>query len=155
MFADAALCYVPGMDPKSAQETVRLAQERTELARQRVDLATRRTRLANKRTLLAWMRTALSVMAFGFVLEKVDVFVSGGLPGTRAINELDILGLTTFIAGPLMAMYGGWRYWATEKLLGYRAGITRIVLELGIFLVLLAASVYFIFSTTFGYLPLP
>lgn len=30
---------------------------------------------ANERTFLAWIRTAISIMAFGFVIEKFDLFV--------------------------------------------------------------------------------
>ena len=31
---------------------------------------------ANERTYLAWIRTAVAVMAFGFLIEKFDLFVS-------------------------------------------------------------------------------
>jgi putative membrane protein len=30
---------------------------------------------ANERTYLAWVRTAIAVMAFGFLVEKFDLFV--------------------------------------------------------------------------------
>ena len=30
---------------------------------------------ANERTYLAWVRTAISVMAFGFLLERFDIFL--------------------------------------------------------------------------------
>ena len=30
---------------------------------------------ANERTYLAWVRTAITVMAFGFLVEKFDVFL--------------------------------------------------------------------------------
>jgi putative membrane protein len=31
---------------------------------------------ANERTFLAWVRTAIAIMAFGFVVEKFDLFLS-------------------------------------------------------------------------------
>ena len=31
--------------------------------------------LANERTFLAWVRTAIAVMAFGFIVEKFDLFL--------------------------------------------------------------------------------
>ena len=31
---------------------------------------------ANERTFLAWVRTAIAIMAFGFLVEKFDLFVS-------------------------------------------------------------------------------
>ncbi|MCY0880389.1 MAG: DUF202 domain-containing protein [Firmicutes bacterium] len=34
-----------------------------------------RNLLANERTFLAWMRTGISLMAFGFVVAKFDVFL--------------------------------------------------------------------------------
>ena len=30
---------------------------------------------ANERTFLAWVRTAIAIMAFGFVVEKFDLFL--------------------------------------------------------------------------------
>lgn len=36
-----------------------------------------RLHLANERTFLAWMRTAISLMAFGFVVTKFDLFIKG------------------------------------------------------------------------------
>jgi putative membrane protein len=34
-----------------------------------------RDRAANERTFLAWIRTAIAIMAFGFVLEKFDLYL--------------------------------------------------------------------------------
>jgi putative membrane protein len=45
---------------------------------------------ANERTLLAWVRTALGLLAFGFVLERVDGWIGaaapGGLGGERSLG---------------------------------------------------------------------
>ena len=35
---------------------------------------------ANERTFLAWVRTAIAVMAFGFVIERFDLFVQALAP---------------------------------------------------------------------------
>jgi uncharacterized membrane protein YidH (DUF202 family) len=35
----------------------------------------RRVHMANERTFLAWIRTSVAVMAFGFVVEKLSLFV--------------------------------------------------------------------------------
>jgi putative membrane protein len=35
---------------------------------------------ANERTFLAWVRTAIAVMAFGFVIEKFDLFLQVAAP---------------------------------------------------------------------------
>ena len=35
---------------------------------------------ANERTFLAWVRTAIAVMAFGFVIERFDLFLKFAAP---------------------------------------------------------------------------
>ena len=35
---------------------------------------------ANERTFLAWVRTAIAVMAFGFVIERFDLFLQVAAP---------------------------------------------------------------------------
>jgi putative membrane protein len=35
---------------------------------------------ANERTFLAWVRTAIAVMAFGFLVEKFDLFLELAAP---------------------------------------------------------------------------
>lgn len=63
---------------------------------------------ANERTFLAWVRTAIAVMAFGFLVERFDIFlkiagkslghkitVSGQVTGS-------LVGLALIIAGALM-----------------------------------------------------
>ncbi len=35
---------------------------------------------ANERTFLAWVRTAIAVMAFGFIVEKFDLFLEVAAP---------------------------------------------------------------------------
>ena len=56
---------------------------------------------ANERTFLAWVRTAIAVMAFGFLVERFDIFlrmaraslgVATGLPG-RQVGEAAGLAL--------------------------------------------------------------
>ena len=60
---------------------------------------------ANERTFLAWVRTAIAVMAFGFLVEKFDLFLRVAraslaphliaLPGPR-LGEAAGLGLMVF-----------------------------------------------------------
>ncbi len=48
---------------------------------------------ANERTFLAWLRTGIAVIAFGFVIEKFDLFaltlLAGTGPGEEARAELE------------------------------------------------------------------
>ena len=43
---------------------------------------------ANERTFLAWVRTAIAIMAFGFLVEKFDLFleIAGSTLGRRALS---------------------------------------------------------------------
>src|ERR1700745_1530339 len=61
---------------------------------------------ANERTFLAWVRTAIAVMAFGFLVEKFDLFleVAAKSAGVRAPPGGQLLAN---IAGLLLIALGG------------------------------------------------
>ena len=59
---------------------------------------------ANERTYLAWVRTAISIMAFGFLIEKFDLFISylGKASGTEEFESsrmAETVGVALFILG--------------------------------------------------------
>jgi putative membrane protein len=41
---------------------------------------------ANERTFLAWVRTAIAVMAFGFLIERFDLFLHAITPSSAGRN---------------------------------------------------------------------
>jgi putative membrane protein len=47
---------------------------------------------ANERTFLAWVRTAIAIMAFGFLVEKFDIFLQ--IAGTSVRRPLSVGGQT-------------------------------------------------------------
>jgi len=64
---------------------------------------------ANERTYLAWVRTAIAVMAFGFLVEKFDLFLevaAQSLSGQQptALNQAvgDVAGLALILLGGAM-----------------------------------------------------
>lgn len=62
---------------------------------------------ANERTFLAWVRTAIAIMAFGFLVQKFDLFLriaarSLGVSSLRVGSE--VVGTT---AGLLLIVLGG------------------------------------------------
>src|SRR5262249_15279753 len=69
---------------------------------------------ANERTFLAWVRTAIAVMAFGFLVEKFDLFLEiaapslGGrqpsVPGQKFAN---FVGLALIVVGTGMVAVAG------------------------------------------------
>jgi len=72
---------------------------------------------ANERTFLAWVRTSIAVMAFGFIVEKFDLFLEVAapslagralsLPGQRFAN---IAGLALIVMGTAMVAIAGFRF---------------------------------------------
>jgi len=62
---------------------------------------------ANERTFLAWIRTAIAVMAFGFLIEKFDLFLevaARSLAGRPPSVTNQLIG---DVAGLLLIMLGG------------------------------------------------
>jgi putative membrane protein len=62
---------------------------------------------ANERTFLAWVRTAIAIMAFGFLVQKFDLFlrIAAGSLGERSSSAgRQIVGN---IAGLLLIVLGG------------------------------------------------
>jgi putative membrane protein len=77
---------------------------------------------ANERTFLAWVRTAIAVMAFGFVIEKFDLFLKALAP-QAALKELaphgqkfaNAAGLAFIAIGVVMIAIAGLRFVRTAK----------------------------------------
>ncbi|WP_342629333.1 DUF202 domain-containing protein [Nguyenibacter vanlangensis] len=72
---------------------------------------------ANERTFLAWIRTALAVMAFGFLVERFDLFlqVAAASLGGHAISVRrqlfgDLIGLLLLVLGGVMMVVATLRY---------------------------------------------
>ena len=65
---------------------------------------------ANERTFLAWIRTSLAVIAFGFFLAKLNVFVDvtsgGSLPHPLAENAGAFVAVAARYAGLAMVVTG-------------------------------------------------
>ncbi len=62
---------------------------------------------ANERTFLAWVRTAIAVMAFGFLVEKFDLFLE---VAARSLSGRPPSGLNQAVgdgAGLLLILLGG------------------------------------------------
>ena len=77
---------------------------------------------ANERTFLAWVRTAIAVMAFGFVIEKFDLFLQVAAP-QMALQQLaphgqkfaNAAGLAFIAIGVVMIAIAGVRFVRTAK----------------------------------------
>ena len=72
---------------------------------------------ANERTFLAWVRTAIAVMAFGFLVEKFDLFLriageslaARSLPaGSQIVGN--VAGLLLIVLGGAMMLFAAIRF---------------------------------------------
>lgn len=76
---------------------------------------------ANERTYLAWVRTAISVMAFGFLLERFDIFLlftsraASGVTQTLHTQASQWLGLGLLLVGALMIVGATVRFYRNRK----------------------------------------
>lgn len=77
---------------------------------------------ANERTFLAWVRTALAIMAFGFLVEKFDLFLEiaatslnqPNFPlGGRIVG--DVAGLALILLGGVLMVVSAVRYRAVRR----------------------------------------
>jgi putative membrane protein len=77
---------------------------------------------ANERTFLAWVRTAIAVMAFGFVIEKFDLFLQVAAPqlaqrqlASHGQAFANAAGLAFIAIGVAMTVIAGFRFARTAK----------------------------------------
>jgi putative membrane protein len=106
---------------------------------------------ANERTFLAWVRTAIAVMAFGFLVERFDLFIrfasrepAGSAEFSQSRNVADVAGLAFVLIGVAIIVVAAFRFFRTAKLIdaeGDTAGPgVRFDLALAALLVLLGCS---------------
>jgi putative membrane protein len=62
---------------------------------------------ANERTFLAWARTAIAIMAFGFLVQKFDLFLSIASASLTARSLPERSRIVGDIAGLLLIVLGG------------------------------------------------
>jgi putative membrane protein len=107
---------------------------------------------ANERTYLAWIRTAITIMAFGFLIEKFDLFIA--YLGKASNNELlfrpslsaELVGLGLFLVGILIIVTATVRFFAykeaieSEETIPY--GVRRTNLILSGLMILLAVFLF-------------
>ncbi|HEX3484740.1 MAG TPA: DUF202 domain-containing protein [Micropepsaceae bacterium] len=106
---------------------------------------------ANERTFLAWVRTAIAVMAFGFLIERFDLFLKVAAPqlserqlaapGERFANWA---GLAFIVIGVVTIAIAGLRFTRTAKDIETDAEVpgpgARLDLALAIMIGLLGVS---------------
>src|SRR6201999_604243 len=103
---------------------------------------------ANERTFLAWVRTAIAVMAFGFIVEKFDLFLEIAAPSLVGRTLLppgqrlrNVAGIVLIVMGMLMVAVAGCRFYVTERRIDsedvHRGSGSRYDLVLALLIVML------------------
>jgi len=95
---------------------------------------------ANERTFLAWVRTAIAIMAFGFLIEKFDLFITLLAKQLHANADFqpslaaEFAGLGLIFIGTATIMASLWRFLHVRRLIAEETsteyGNTRTLLVL-------------------------
>ena len=115
---------------------------------------------ANERTFLAWVRTAIAVMAFGFLVERFDLFLEIASPSLadRTLSAAgqkfaNIAGLALIVLGTIMIAVAAARFLRTAKAIDsptkHPSTGARMDLALAALLVLLGLSLLLYLSHAF------
>jgi putative membrane protein len=119
-----------------------------------------REHAANERTFLAWTRTAIAIMAFGFLVERFDIFLEAVAPSLsgRALAPLghkfgNIAGLALIVAGTAMVALAMIRFVKNAKIIDsdeeVNAPGSKLDFSLASLLILLGVSMFLYLSHVF------
>ncbi|MBV8587152.1 MAG: DUF202 domain-containing protein [Verrucomicrobia bacterium] len=108
---------------------------------------------ANERTFLAWVRTAIAVMAFGFLIEKFDLFLKVAAPAVAQRTSLlpshelgSVAGLLFVVLGLAMIVLAAARFAFNAKSIDRAKQVpgtgSQTDLALALLLVLLGCSMF-------------
>jgi putative membrane protein len=103
---------------------------------------------ANERTFLAWIRTGLTIMALGFVIERLDLLLAslGAARGdTRAVDAPEIHGLSVSLVSLaiILIVAAGYRFVDINRAIDDQVvhPFKATLMPLGMALVLVAVGV--------------
>ena len=106
---------------------------------------------ANERTFLAWVRTAIAVMAFGFLVERFDLFIRFASRGAAAqegprSDVANAIGLVFVLLGMATMVIATLRFFKTAKQIDAEEVVLgpglHFDLALTVLLVLLGCSLF-------------
>ena len=113
---------------------------------------------ANERTFLAWVRTAIAVMAFGFLIERFDLFLKFAVPQMAQQQAAphgqmfaNAAGLAFIAIGVAMIVIAGIRFVRTAKGIESEAAVPspgeRFDVALAVLIGLLGVSLFLYMSS--------
>ena len=108
---------------------------------------------ANERTYLAWIRTSIAIMAFGFLIEKFELylaFISLSMDDANKIEPslfTQLIGLSLFLVGILIIIASTVKFYIykkdidSEELVSY--GSKKITAALSVLIIVMAIFLFF------------
>lgn len=102
---------------------------------------------ANERTYLAWIRTAIAVMAFGFLIEKFDLFLSylgkamGADEALHPSKTIEFVGIGLLMIGIIVIITATIRFFNYKRMIDAEESYVYGVKRTNIFLSLLMIGI--------------
>ena len=96
---------------------------------------------ANERTYLAWVRTSIAIMAFGFLIEKFEIYISyigkalDDKNNFQSSLSAELVGLSLFLVGIFIIVMATIRFFMNKKdiesdeHISYNIKVTNIILS--------------------------
>ncbi len=113
-----------------------------------------RDHAANERTYLAWIRTSIAIMAFGVLIEKLDLFITflgekiGGASHLRPSLYAELIGLALFLVGIIIFAIATTRFFMHKKAIESDESIPYHIKKTNLLfsglMILLAAFLFFL-----------
>jgi putative membrane protein len=108
---------------------------------------------ANERTYLAWIRTSIAIMAFGFLIEKFELYIAYISLAAEDAQKIQpslsaqLIGLSLFLVGILIIITSTIKFYIykkdidSEELVSY--GSKKITAALSVLIIVMAIFLFF------------
>ena len=103
---------------------------------------------ANERTYLAWIRTSISLMTFGFIVEKFELFIAS-ISQTNLTPSLsaELVGLALFLLALLLIVSSTVRFFIVQREIDSQSSNAykskKSMLFLSVLMILIAVFLFF------------
>lgn len=112
---------------------------------------------ANERTYLSWIRTSITIMAFGFLIEKFEIYLlyvgksMGDEKHFQSSLSAELIGLSLFLVGILIIVAATIRFFIHKEAIDAKETIPYNVKKINIMLsgliIVMALFLFFYMST--------
>ena len=108
---------------------------------------------ANERTYLAWIRTSIAIMAFGFLIEKFELYLAfigtslGDVEQFQPSLSAQLVGLSLFLVGILIIIASTVKFYLYKKDIDSEEivshGSKKITAALSVLIIVMAIFLFF------------